>query len=141
MVIKSLEKALERRQVRGTRYGSDEPILLTRHSKMPDVIWQRVYAMLRLNEKLELTPMAIGWSGSMVNYRKSKKLLLNWKSQWGEMTEIEALIETLAAIIEEEDTTNNESGCQVKLGELVLHKILQVRNATLKEAEGPSFYD
>ena len=138
MVIKSLEKALERRQVRGTRYGSDEPILLTRHSKMPDVIWQRVYAMLRLNEKLELTPMAIGWSGSMVNYRKSKKLLLNWKSQWGEMTEIEALIETLAAIIEEEDTTNNESGCQVKLGELVLHKILQVRNATLKAFIEPS---
>ena len=132
LVIKSLHDLLEHRQTRGFQYGSDEPVVLTHRSKVPDVLWHRLFKMLRLNEKVKLTPISLGWGGSMVSYQKSKKLYLNWTSEWGELTEIEALFETLGAIAEGEDTTNNETGCVVRLGELVIHKILQIRNALLR---------
>ena len=132
LVIRSLYDCLERRQIRGFHYDGSEPVLLTHYSKMVDVLYNRLYKMLRLDERRELTPLSIGWAGSMVSYERTKKLLLNWKSQWGELTEIEALFETLASIIEGEDTTDNEFGCEVRRGELVLHRILQIRNAVPK---------
>ena len=79
-----------------------------------------------------MTPLAMGWGGSMVSYEKTKKLLLNWESQWGSLSEVEALFETLGAIIEGEDTTDNETGCVVKMGELAIRRILQIKNALLK---------
>ena len=132
LMIRSLHDCLERRQIRGWHYGGSEPVLLSHYSKMSDVLYNRLFKMLRLSEKRELIPLSLGWGGSMVSYQKTKKLLLNWKSQWGELTEIEALFETVGAIIEGEDTTDNETGCEVRMGELVLHRILQIRDAVPK---------
>ena len=126
LVIRSLHDILERRQIRGFHYGGTEPVLLTHFSKMVDVVYHRLFKMLRLNERRELTPLSLGWGGSMVSYEKSKKLFLNWKSDWGDLTELETLFETLGAIVEGEDTTDNESGCVVKMGELIIHRILQI---------------
>ena len=132
LVIRSLHDVLERRQIRGYNVGGSEPVLLTHFSKVADVLYNRLFNMLRLNERRELTPLAMGWGGSMVSYEKTKKLLLNWESQWGSLSEVEALFETLGAIIEGEDTTDNETGCVVKMGELAIRRILQIKNALLK---------
>ena len=138
LVIRSLHDVLERRQIRGFHVGGTEPVLLSHSSKMVDVLYSRLFKMLRLNEKRELTPLAMGWGGHMVSYEKAKKLFLNWKSQWGELTEVEALFETLGSIVEGEDTTDNETGCVVREGELVLRRILQIKNALLKVSIEPN---
>ena len=75
--------------------------------------------MLNTGEKKLRKPHGISAAGTIVSFEIAPKLKLGWKSEVGELTELESLLEDIAAEIEGEDKTENPTGDIVIMGKNV----------------------
>ena len=130
--IKILYEVLEDQQVRGQHWGMDTEVVLTHKAKFSDILFQRAYKLLRIGEKLIKKPLAVGDQGAVMSYRPTKSLQLGWVSEFGILSEVEALIESVGEVLENVDKTDNEEGRLLYKGEIVLRRMFQIREALLK---------
>ena len=131
-LFKNLYETLEDQQVRGRHWGMSSEVVLTHKAKFPDVLYQRVYKLLRMGEKLIKKPLAIGHWGAVMSYQPTKTLELGWVSEYGILSEVEALIESAGEVLENVDKTDNEEGRLLYKGEIILNRMFQIRDALLK---------
>ena len=130
--IRDLYDVLEEMQLRGQNFGMASSVVLTHNHKMADILFQRAFKMLRMDEKTERQILSLGAGGAMVSFQISKSIKLGWISEHGERSELENLIESMGEVIEGTDKTDNEDGNIAVMGEIILHKAFQVRDCLLK---------
>ena len=130
--IRDLYDALEEMQLRGQNFGTTESVVLTHNHKMADILFQRAFKMLRMDEKTERQILSLGVGGAMVSFEISRSIKLGWVSEHRERSELENLIESMGEVIEGTDKTDNEDGNIAIMGEIILHKAFQTRDCLLK---------
>ena len=120
-------------------WNREQPVVVTHKFQLIDVLYQRLYNLLRMGEQKDLKPNSIGKGGGIVSIEIAKKLKRGWKSESGELTEIGTILEDIAAAIDiNEEPTKDvaEIGKTViesvaKLGKCLKKTIIAPRNSVV----------